>query len=153
MNIRGYIQSVNKNIIYFSPLKEIICTLIAGFSGAPGGIIGFLPVYHPLHDIYKLHSETTFFILFAVFLLIIWSADRVPRINIPQDSKHRVHWTSWILISHLLLHYSLFWSMAVFWKPENEIAIGLKERVGPCDEYVPIHTAFGMVNIYETYRL
>ncbi|GJQ68627.1 hypothetical protein Trydic_g17175 [Trypoxylus dichotomus] len=67
-------------------VKEIICTLLAGFLGTPGGVLMFIPIYHPLHDIFKLHSE-----------------------------------------------------------PENEIAIGLAEPIGPCDEYLPIQTAFGLV--------
>jgi hypothetical protein len=50
--------------------------MLAGLLGMPGGVLLFLPLYHPLHDIYKIHSEVTFFILFSVFLAMAWSGDR-----------------------------------------------------------------------------
>jgi hypothetical protein len=49
---------------------------VAGILGMPGGVLLFIPLYHPLHDIYGLHSEVTFFILFSIFMGIIWSGDR-----------------------------------------------------------------------------
>ena len=30
-------------------------------------------------------------------------------------------------------------------KPEDEVSIGVHEKIGPCDEYTDIQTAFGMV--------
>ncbi|KAJ8949733.1 hypothetical protein NQ318_005054, partial [Aromia moschata] len=62
-----------------SIVKEVLCCIIPGILGTVGGVIMFIPVYHPLHDIYKLHSEVTFMIIFAIFLLLIWSGDRKPR--------------------------------------------------------------------------
>ena len=50
----------------------------------------------------------------------------------------------------LLLHYAVYWSMAAFFNPEDEISIGLHEKVGPCDVYQDVHTAFGMVSTYVT---
>ena len=46
----------------------------------------------------------------------------------------------------LLLHYTLYWCMAAFFNPEDEVSIGLHEKVGPCDVYQDVHTAFGMVS-------
>lgn len=106
----------------------------------------FIPIYHPLHDIFKIHSEVTFFILFVVFLLIIWSADRTPKNTDDATIKSTTHWSTWILISHLFLHYVSFLAMPIFFNPEDEISIGLKEPIGPCNEFVPIQTAFGMVS-------
>ncbi|RZB41659.1 uncharacterized protein BDFB_007446, partial [Asbolus verrucosus] len=113
--------------------------------GTPGGILMFLPIYHPLHDIFKIHSEVTYFIVFVMFLLIIWSADRTSKIHDSEKArKHRTHWTTWLLIVHLVLHYVSFLIMPLIFNPEDEIAIGVKEPIGPCNEYVPIQTAFGM---------
>lgn len=124
----------------------MLCSVIAGVLGTPGGILLFLPIYHPLHDIYKIHSEVTYFCILTTFLLIIWSGDRTPRSeHFLKNIRFKTHWSTWLLILHLLVHYCTFWTMPVFFKAEDEIAIGLKEPIGPCDQYVPIHTAFGMV--------
>lgn len=37
--------------------------------------------------------------------------------------------------------------MVLFFNPEDEVAIGVYEKTGPGNEYVPVHTAFGMVCI------
>lgn len=122
-----------------------MCTILAGFLGTPGGLLLFIPNYHPLHDIFQIHSEVTFFILFTVFLLIIWSGDRTPKRD-GFSSSFRTHWSTWILIVHLVAHYSSFLSMTIFFNAEDEVAIGLKEPIGNCDEYVPLQTIFGLVS-------
>ncbi|KAF2894267.1 hypothetical protein ILUMI_11908 [Ignelater luminosus] len=125
--------------------KELLCTVIASLLGAPSGILLFLPNYHPLHDIFKVHSEVTFFIIFTVFLLIVWTADRQPKHTKSTSTEHKTYWSTWLLILHLFIHYGSFLGIVSFMKPENEIAIGLKEPIGPCNEYAPVQTAFGMV--------
>ena len=52
-----------------------------------------------------------------------------------------------MLIFHLIIHYTLFLCLTIFGHPEEEVSIGLHERVGPCNENVPIQTAFGTVSI------
>ncbi|KAJ8941977.1 hypothetical protein NQ314_010201 [Rhamnusium bicolor] len=138
-------NSEGKWIADKSIAKELLCSVLAGILGTPGGIAMFIPIYHPLHDIYKLHSEITYFILLTVFLLLIWSGDRKPKNDeFSKTVPHKTHWTTWILIAHLVLHYSSFLIMPIFFNPEDEISTGLKEPIGPCNEYVGIQTAFGM---------
>lgn len=114
--------------------------------GTPGGILLFLPIYHPLHDIFKIHSEVTFFMLFSIFLLLIWSGDRTPKDEV-HPKPRKVSPATWLLLVHLFIHYSVFLVMVLFFNPENEVSTGLKEPVGPCDEYEDVQTAFGMVNV------
>lgn len=139
----GTLPKSNQKIC-FSALKEILCSAVAALLGTPGGILLFIPIYHPLHDIYKLHSEVTFFILFVIALLIVWSADRSSK---NPDTKFKIHWSTFVLVGHLVLHYLSFFIIPIFFKPEHEISMGVREVIGPCNEYVPIHTAFGMVSI------
>ncbi|XP_049812477.1 uncharacterized protein LOC126259609 [Schistocerca nitens] len=122
-------------------LQEIKNCTLAALLGTPGGVLLFLPLYHPLHDIAKIHSEVTFFIIFTVFLAIIWTSERSPK---PQMQGTDCRWNK-LILAHLVAHYSLFLGIVLFGHPENEISTGFHERVGPCDETVPVQTAFGLV--------
>lgn len=146
-NSMWIIYSMWSTVFCFRRMKEIICTIIAALLGTPGGVLMFIPIYHPLHDTYKIHSEVTFFFLFSIFLLIVWTGDRVARTSYSKQVKAKVHWSSFILLLHLVVHYVCFIVFTLFFKPEKEVAIGLGEPIGPCHEYVPVQTAFGSVRI------
>ena len=47
----------------------------------------------------------------------------------------------------LMLHYSCYLGIVIFGKPENEVSTGPHEKLGPCNEIVPVQTVFGMVSI------
>ncbi|KAJ9592732.1 hypothetical protein L9F63_015612, partial [Diploptera punctata] len=125
--------------------KEFVCSLLTGILGMPGGVLLFLPLYHPLHDLAGIHSEVTFFILFSIFLLISWTGDRTPShdarplLGLQSESDKGKS----LLIFHLVIHYVLFLGFTIFGYPEEEVSIGLHERIGSCNETVPIQTAFG----------
>jgi hypothetical protein len=55
-----------------------------------------------------------------------------------------------ILIYHLAIHYALYLGFVIFGHPEEEVSIGLHERIGPCNQTVPIHTVFGTVCIFSS---
>ncbi|PSN54220.1 hypothetical protein C0J52_03544 [Blattella germanica] len=59
-------------------MTEMTSVILAAMLGMPGGVLLFLPLYHPLHDLAGIHSEVTFFMLFTIFLLICWTGDRQP---------------------------------------------------------------------------
>ncbi|CAH0546976.1 unnamed protein product [Brassicogethes aeneus] len=139
-------KSEGKWIADKSFVKEILCTLIAALLGTPGGILMFVVLYHPMHDIYNIHSEVCFFILFAFGLLIIWTGDRSKKnADFKKTNDNKTHWSTWVIVTHLIIHYLTFLFISIFLKPENEISMGLREPIGPCDKYSPLHTAFGMV--------
>ena len=56
--------------------RELLCALLAGICGMPGGVLQFLPLYHPLHDIFGVHSENSLLMIVALYMLLVWSADR-----------------------------------------------------------------------------
>lgn len=85
--------------------------------------------------------------LFSVFLLLIWLGDRKPKEELSNTAASKTHWSTWILIVHLIIHYAVFMIMPIFFNPEDEISTGLKEPIGPCDEYESMKTALGMVGI------
>ena len=63
--------------LYFNRfVKEALACLLAGVLGMPLGVIQFLPVYHPLHDSNKIHTEVCVFLQMAVYVMIAWAGDR-----------------------------------------------------------------------------
>ncbi|XP_021914825.1 uncharacterized protein LOC110827445 [Zootermopsis nevadensis] len=129
-----------------SVVKELVCVVLTAVLGMPGGVLLFLPLYHPLHDLAGIHSEVTFFMIFTIFLLICWTADRTPSSGArPYSGLHTSEKGLSILLLHLALHYSLYLSFVIFGHPEEEVSIGLHERIGPCNETVPVYTASGIV--------
>ncbi|RZF33725.1 hypothetical protein LSTR_LSTR007753, partial [Laodelphax striatellus] len=122
-------------------LIEVRRMLVASLLGAPGGVLVFILIYHPLHDIAGIHSEVTFFMMFSIVLLIVWSSDRSSnKSSITPAFRSRA-----ILLTALLVHYSVFLLMVMFGKPEDEQSTGLHEPTGPCHETSPLQTALGMV--------
>lgn len=56
----------------------MLCAVLTGFCGMPGGVLQFIPFYHPLHDIGGVHTENCVVLLAITFILLIWSSDRHP---------------------------------------------------------------------------
>ena len=52
--------------------------MITGLLAMPVGILQFIPLYHPLHDIFNFHSEVTVLLFLTTYILIVWVADRHP---------------------------------------------------------------------------
>lgn len=47
----------------------------------------------------------------------------------------------------LILHYSCYLTILLFFKPEDEVSIGVHERTGPCNATSSVYTALGMVSL------
>ncbi|XP_041987294.1 uncharacterized protein LOC121739046 [Aricia agestis] len=113
--------------------------LVATLLGMPGGVLAFVPIYHPLHDQLKIHSEVTFFLLFAIYSVIVL------RGLLSEREKRIVKLTAidFVLLAQLALHYLTYWAFVVFLHPEREWSTGLHEPVGPCNEKATLVTPFG----------
>lgn len=124
-------------------LRELLCCVITSLLGAPGGILLFTIIYHPLHDIYNIHSEITSCIILGLFILVTWSGDRKKKTTIPE---YKIHWTTILVVLSLIIHYATFLIIILFYNPQDESVTGLREEIGPCDQYVPLRTVFGIVS-------
>lgn len=140
--IRKLLDNQTEKWVSSSFSKELFTCVLTGLLGMPLGVLQFLPIYHPLHDTNKLHSEVCVALLFAVYVMIIWSADRSKSESKPTDRKNK--YRSEILL-HLILHYGFYIILVFISKPENNVVTGLHEPVGACQETVPVYTAFGHV--------
>lgn len=134
-----------------SPGKEILCAVLAGLCGMPGGVLQFLFLYHPLHDTLGIHTENCVITIVVVYFLIVWTADRTPGLTARRHKGERLHWSVILVVFNMVLHYGLYLGMALFGSPENEVSIGLHERTGPCDEKTKVYTAIGGVLERRTY--
>ncbi|XP_013189126.1 uncharacterized protein LOC106133833 [Amyelois transitella] len=119
--------------------KEIKSLIIAVLLGMPGGVLMFVPIYHPLHDNYGIHTEVTFFALFSIFGVIVL------RGLISEREKCKVKLTAidYLLILQLAVHFLLYLVFVIFFHPEREWSLGLHEPVGPCNEKASLVTPFG----------
>ncbi|KAK7066324.1 hypothetical protein SK128_015350 [Halocaridina rubra] len=134
-----------------SPGKELLCAFLAGLCGFPGGVLQFICLYHPLHDMYGIHTENCVITICVIYILIVWSADRMHGFSSRRQKGEKTHCSAFIIVFNMLLHYGLYWCMAAFGSPEQEISIGLHERTGPCDQKTNVYTAFGQILKRRTY--
>lgn len=121
--------------------------LIAAWLGMPGGILLFIPIYHPLHDIYNIHTEITVFMLFAIFFVFILRGLLSER----QTNNTRLTTIDYILLLQLAVHYLIYWVFVVFFNPEREWSLGFHEPVGPCQNVSRIVTPIGQTLYKRTF--
>nr|CAD7442488.1 unnamed protein product [Timema bartmani] len=126
--------------------RELFVAVMAALLGMPGGILLFIPIYHPLHDLFKVHTEVCVVLLLTGFFLIVWSTDRNP-IGGARPSTGRSSSGSdrrILLVLHLVQYYALFLGMTIFGEPQEEVSIGLHETTGPCDKIAYVRTPVGL---------
>lgn len=122
-----------------SKAAELKALIISSLLGMPGGVLMFIPIYHVLHDMYKIHSEVTFFLLFAVFAVIVLNGLCSER----KKSANTLSTIDYLMLLQLALHYSIYLCFVIFFNPEKEVSVGLHEPVGPCNEVAYLTTPFG----------
>ncbi|GAB6026459.1 hypothetical protein CHUAL_012654 [Chamberlinius hualienensis] len=123
--------------------RELSATILVAAFGMAGGVLQFIPFYHPLHDIYKVHSEVIVVILLLGIAFITWT----------QTGKftgqgHKLNYSlnhNIILKLLVLFHYAIYILLVIFASPENSVVTGLHETTGPCNVMQPINTASGKV--------
>lgn len=130
----------------------------------PGGVLLFVPLYHPLHDFYNIHSEVTFFLLLSISVSIIWLSLPINSGAIAKTTSRCIDLAMILYLSayymvflgaifHLLIERficqffinSIISAIAVFIDPASEISIGWHEKIGPCDEKTSMYTALGSI--------
>lgn len=125
--------------------RELLCTVVTALSGMPGGVLQFLPIYHPLHDYFGIHTENCVITLVIIYFMIAWRNDRKgnPESRPSQSNKKGYGITEIVLA--LFIHYSVYLTMVLFFNPEDEVSVGLHEKIGPCDDWVEMPTMFTLV--------
>lgn len=135
-----------------SIIKELLACLIASPFGLVGGIMLFMPLYHPLHDLYGIYTGNIVSAAFIIISVLIWCFDRFSKSNTaPKKHSKKDKSYNGLLMAFLAFHYLLYVMLAVFGKPENVVFIGFHEPTGDCDKYTSVHTPIGKVLQKRTY--
>ncbi|XP_070545272.1 uncharacterized protein [Ptychodera flava] len=129
--------------------KEMLCVIITGLFSFPLGAVQFIILYHSLHDNLHIHTEVCVLLLVAVYVMIVWSADRNPSEN-ARKGRGKRNWLDEIGVV-MTLHFIIYILLAVYSKPENIRAVGLHEPTGDCNATSPVITAMGQVLSKKTY--
>lgn len=117
--------------------SEIVALLAASLLGMPGGCLLFIPLYHPMHDFFNVHSEITAVAIISIWAAVVWKFDRK---TIRFVRPEKMDLISKILAIHLIGHYLLNIGTAIFFNPEDVVSVGLHQRIGNCNETEPVHT-------------
>lgn len=121
--------------------REVLVCVLSSFFGFSGGVLLFIPFYHPMHDVLGVHTECIVIPLLFTFALISWSADRKPT----TESRSHKSIKPDVLVLLVIFHYALYVLLVIFAEPEKSVVVGLHEKIGPCNETTLIRTPFGQV--------
>lgn len=148
---RRRITGTDDKGVVSTPGKEILCAVLAGLCGMPGGVLQFIFLYHPLHDTYGIHTENCAIIIISLYVLIVWTADRRAPMGSRKQPGETFHWSALIIAFNMIFHHGLYLWMVLFKNPEEEVSIGLHETPGNCSQTSDVYTAFGGVLKKKTY--
>ncbi|XP_022245911.1 uncharacterized protein LOC106462825 isoform X1 [Limulus polyphemus] len=123
--------------------KEALASILTAILIMPVASIQFVPLYHLLKDELKIHSEVCVFLFLSMYLMIFWLGDRDPSIE-ARPKKGRCHHYDELIVL-LGLWYITHFAVAIFGHPESVVATGLREPIGPCDQYLDVFTPMGQV--------
>jgi len=121
--------------------REILMVLTTGLFSFVFGVLQFIPIYHPLHDDLKIHTEVCVLVFLGCYTLIMWSADRTPY---EAARVSNVSIFNPIAIG-MLIHYSFYVYLVFTAKPRSIRATGFHQPVGSCNETMDVLTPTGNV--------
>uniref|UniRef100_A0A8R1DGP2 DUF7802 domain-containing protein n=1 Tax=Caenorhabditis japonica TaxID=281687 RepID=A0A8R1DGP2_CAEJA len=121
---------------------EILCVVFAGTGAFWLGTIQFALLYHPLHDIFNVHSEYTTIAFLSIYALVVIFADRQNK-----KSEARAGNKYWFdeLAAAIAIEYLFFMIAVLISDPANIVSDGLHQPIGPCNETQKVQTPTGLV--------
>jgi hypothetical protein len=130
-------------------VKETFCSLVTGILAMPLGIMQFIPIYHPLHDMFHVHSEVCVLMFLALYFLIAWTADR----SVVKETSHgsMLSGTFDELRLLVLIHFVIYVIFAITGQPEFIRSVGHHQPTGNCSHITPVQAPTGQVLSKQTY--
>ncbi|CAI4221549.1 unnamed protein product [Auanema sp. JU1783] len=122
--------------------RELLCSFLAGMGAFWLGTIQFAVLYHPLHDMFGVHTEITTILFLATYIVIVITADR--RNNNPAARTGNKYWFDELACA-IALEYLFFMILVVIGNPVNVVSEGLHQTIGNCNDLQQVHTPTGMI--------
>ncbi|PAV74190.1 hypothetical protein WR25_08756 [Diploscapter pachys] len=72
--------------------REILAVVLAGMGAFWLGTVQFALIYHPIHDIFKVHSEITTILFLSIYAVIVWAADRKNKNPLARQGEFTLHY-------------------------------------------------------------
>ncbi|CAJ0562613.1 unnamed protein product, partial [Mesorhabditis spiculigera] len=124
--------------------REFLCSFLAGVSAFWLGTLQFVPIYHTLHDFYKVHSEITTILFLSTYALIVICADRRRPVEKPESRAGDRWWFDEVPLA-ISIEYIFFMVLVVVCDPVNIVQDGLHQAIGPCKDKQKVQTPTGKV--------
>ncbi|VDM82437.1 unnamed protein product [Strongylus vulgaris] len=123
-------------------IREFICAFLTGVLSFWLGTVQFSLLYYPLHDFFKIHSEITTIIFFAIYASLVFIADRN---NVDVEARNGTRYWFDELSCAIALEYIFLMVLVVVADPLNIVSEGIHQPIGPCKEMESIHTPAGLI--------
>lgn len=130
-------------ILLFRFPREFLCAFLAGTLAFWGGAFQFNLLYHPAHDLFGVHSEITSVLFLATYAVIVYVADR--RNKNPEAHAGNPYWFDEISLA-VCLHYLFYMVLVLIAQPQDIVAEGLHQAIGPCNVTQKVQTPSGYVS-------
>jgi len=122
--------------------REFLCVFLAGTLAFWLGTAQFAVFYHPIHDIFKVHSEITTVVFLSFYAIIVFIADR--RNSNPESRTGNAYWFDELSLA-VVVHYMFYMMLVLVADPKNIVSEGLHQPIGPCNDTQLVHTPTGML--------
>jgi len=122
--------------------REFLCVFMAGTLAFWLGTLQFAMFYHPIHDIFKVHTEITTIVFLAFYAIIVFIADR--RNSNPESRAGNAYWFDELSLA-VVVHYMFYMMLVLVADPKNIVSEGLHQPIGPCNDTQLVHTPTGML--------
>lgn len=118
-----------------SLIAEVFSVYLTSTFSMPCGALMFMVSYHILHDFLLVPTEAVILPIFAVLLLVVWSADRRnnQRNNEEEEKGKKKTIADQLMCLYLPIHYLTFVVINSTLNPEQHISTSLHEPIGDCE--------------------
>lgn len=126
-------------------VREFLCVLFASGAALALAELHLSILFHPLHAILKIHASVPTLGLLGFYSVIVFIADRN---NGDRDARPRAgeirYWFDELACA-ICIHYLFYVVLTLSADPQNIVAEGLHQPIGPCNATETVHTLFGRV--------
>jgi len=121
-------------------LVRVVCSTLFSI---PVAMVTTNLVYHPLREIFNIHTKLIVFGLHSIALVSVWANERQMTLKLRRNQQTiaQIRKPS-LLIAFLTVYYLTMISIAIYGNPADEISRGYHQAIGPCNVDEPLYSIF-----------